>query len=46
MEASTSEASQTPKVYDHPGAKKKVLCGNILDSLTQKMDLQLKPTLI
>ena len=44
MEASTREASQTPKLYDHPGAKK-ALCGNILDSLKQKIDLQLKPTL-
>jgi len=24
MGASTSEASQTPKLYDHPGAKKNV----------------------
>jgi hypothetical protein len=46
MEASTKEASQTSKLYDHPGVKKKVLCGNILDSLKQKMDLQPKPTLI
>ena len=44
METSMKEASQTPKLYDHSGAKKKALCGNILDSLKQKMDLQLKPT--
>jgi hypothetical protein len=43
MEASTREASQTPKLYDHSGANK-TLCGNILDSLKQKMNLQLKPT--
>jgi hypothetical protein len=45
MEAGTREASQIPKLYDHPGAIK-ALRGNILDSLKQKMDLQLKLTLI
>jgi len=40
------EDSLTPKLYDHSGAKKKALCGNSLDSLKQKMHLQLKPTLI
>jgi hypothetical protein len=45
MEAGTREASQIPKLYDHPGAKK-ALCGNILDSLKQKINLQLKPTMI